>query len=130
MCVFYTKHLKFEAPQKNETGSKKMEFVHTTIANATLFDMVTILSPAVVAFGYIVYSCCGRSKTEDEINVIIERHDCDEINEKNSKLALMLMMLLTVEPGLNRKYSNLAQTIGCTHIMKTEKESDVESDTE
>ena len=109
-----------------------MDFIHTTIANASLFDMATMLSPAVVAFGYIVYSCCGRSKTDDEIHVVVENHHCDDINEKNSKLALMLMMLLTVEPGLNRKYSNLAQTIGCKHIMSGSRDDneEVESDIE
>jgi hypothetical protein len=111
-----------------------MEAFHATFANASLFDMATILSPAVAAFGYIVYSCCARSKTEEQPVVIEYTRDCDEINEKNSKLALMLMMLLTVEPGLNRKYSNLAHTIGCNHIMNgdrvDEDERDAESDTE
>lgn len=106
-----------------------MESLHLTLANASLFDMVTIFSPAVAVFGYMVYSCCSRQK--EERPVVVETHYCDEVNEKNSKLALMLMMLLTVEPGLNRKYSNLAQTIGCKHIMNGERVDDeAESDTE
>lgn len=107
-----------------------MEALQSTLANATLFDMVTIFSPAVAVLGYMVYSCCSRQKEEQPI--VIETRYYDEVNEKNSKLALMLMMLLTVEPGLNRKYSNLAHTIGCNHIMNADRveEDAAESDTE
>lgn len=41
----------------------------------------------------------------------------DEINSRNSKLAIMLMMLLVEDPDGNSKYIEMAKRIGCSHLL-------------
>jgi hypothetical protein len=104
------------------------------ILHYPLFDIVTIGSPAVLLLGYMVYSCCSSNKTVDhesageELNHNTEAEsepmDYDDINDKNSKLAFMLMMLLSVEPKLNEKYIHFARNIGYDHIVE-----DIEQET-
>jgi len=105
-----------------------MDSIYNTIIQNHLGDIVMIATPAVVIFGYILYSCCRSIKVNDDDNndtndtkeyetQSVENND-SHIHDKNSKLAFMLMMLLAVEPRLNEKYMHFARNIGYDHIVE------------
>lgn len=54
--------------------------------------------------------CCSCRTTKVAPNV-------DEINSRNSKLAIMLMMPLVEDPAANSKYIEMAKHIGCSHLL-------------
>jgi hypothetical protein len=59
----------------------------------------------------VTVACCScRSSTKPVANQ-------DEINSRNSKLAIMLMMLLVEDPEGNSKYIEMAKRIGCSHLL-------------
>lgn len=117
-----------------------MESFYSNILQMSIVEITMISSPAVVMVGYLLYSCCSPNKeindelVAEETDVKTDESeslDCDNINAKNSKLAFMLMMLLSVEPKLNTKYIQFAKNIGYDHIIEDiarEYESEPESE--
>lgn len=72
-----------------------------------------IILPALCIVLYVlcvIVACCSFRSTKVVPNT-------DEINSRNSKLAIMLMMLLVEDPEGNSKYIEMAKRIGCSHLL-------------
>jgi len=101
-----------------------MEPIYNKIIQTSLIDIAMIGSPAIVMFGYILYLCaCSNKPADANSNDVTERESqspciSNDIHDKNSKLAFMLMMLLSVEPKLSEKYIHFARNIGYDHIVE------------
>jgi len=96
-----------------------MDFLNTT----ALYDMPDVydMVSGYTQFTYygalllliLVSTACARRS--------VKQPSLDEIATRNSKLALMLMMVLLESPEKNQKYIRLAKNIGCDHLVRTEE---------
>jgi len=59
----------------------------------------------------LVSLCGGKSSVNQELDEAV-------VNARNSKLAVMLIMLLLESPEENRNYIRLARSIGYDHLIK------------
>lgn len=56
--------------------------------------------------------CCGSPKKEVEVE-----EEYVNVDDRNSRLAFMLMLLLLENKSANRKYIKMAENIGYDHIL-------------
>jgi hypothetical protein len=85
------------------------EFLQT---NQTLIYACVVAAPALL---YMLSCCCcyrtnERTYEDKEVAAI-------NVDERNSRLAFMLMLLLTENKKENRKYIRMAESIGYDHII-------------
>jgi len=70
------------------------------------------------------FFCCCCSKPVVVESDDSEEYDVVDVDDRNSKLAFMLMMLLLEDKGSNRKYIKMAESIGYDHILSNQIDSE------
>lgn len=89
-----------------------MDYTEFLQTNQPLIYASAVAFPALM---YLLLSCCcygttGKTYEDKEVEAI-------NVDERNSRLAFMLMLLLTENKKRNRKYIRMADSIGYDHII-------------
>jgi hypothetical protein len=107
-----------------------MDYTELLKNNHPLVAAAFVAVPTILLFNMLFCCCCNRADDKTYEDKEVEAIDVDE---RNSKLAFMLMLLLTEKKKEHRKYIRMADNIGYDHIIPSadldQSDSDSESDT-
>lgn len=108
-----------------------MDFNELLKNNQAFVATAALALPALLLFNLMFCCCSFRSNDKSYEDKEVEAVNVDE---RNSRLAFMLMLLLTENKKSNRKYIRMADSIGYDHIISptdfdnSEYESDGEDE--
>jgi hypothetical protein len=94
-----------------------MEFI---LQNNQALIAGSILGGLFILGSSLCCCCCKPAVVETDNS---EEYDVVDVDDRNSKLAFMLMMLLLEDKGSNRKYIKMAESIGYDHILSNQIDS-------
>jgi len=97
------------------------------LKNNQVFVATAVAVPALLLFN-LMCCCCFFNRTDDKSSE--DKEVSVNVDERNSRLAFMLMLLLTENKKGNRKYIRMADSIGYDHIISPADFDSVESDSD